>query len=292
MEPRFGRSFADVRIHTGEQAARSAESINAAAYTVGSDVVFGAHRYAPQTSEGRKLIAHELTHVVQQDGDATRISRTANPVTFNCPANTNGAPASPFSDIDTVDRNAQGLAEATSIFATLSAIFDPTTGFGSFDTAYRDRFGPPTQVGTKFRNRFTGKLHATAQEAAQLEVALIGDRLERISTFLAGAIRYTCRPTGVAFNHSNCTSRCSASDVAFTCVPVDLRRIEICPAFWGLAANQQAIGIIHEAGHMLFDFTVHGSGSAEQRGRNPECYASLVADSFGITPFDGRCPVI
>jgi hypothetical protein len=237
--------------------------------------------------------AFRLAHVVQHsDGDATRISRTANPASFNCPASANGAPASPFGDIDAVDRNAQGLATATSIFATLSAILDPTTGFGTFDSAYRDRFGPPTQVGTRFRNRFTGALLGTAREAAQQEVSMVADRLDRISTFLGGSIRYTCRAGGVAFNHSNCTSTCAAGDVAYTCAPIDLRRIEICPGFWGLAANQQAIAIIHEAGHMLFNFTAHGSGSLAQRGRNPECYASLVADSFGITPFDGRCPRI
>lgn len=293
MEPRFGQNFADVRIHTGEQAARSAAAIGAEAYTIGRDVVFGAGRHAPQSSEGRKLIAHELTHVVQQgESGAARISRTASPVTFNCPANSNNAPASPFGDIDAVDRNAQGLASATSIFATLSALFDPSTSGSTFDTAYRDRFGPPAPVGTKFRNRFTGRLLDSAQEAAQQEVTVVGNRLERIADFLGGPIRYTCHTGGVAFNHSNCTSTCSATDVAYSCVPNDLRRIEICPHFWDLASDRQAIGIIHEAGHMLFNFGGHGSASLAQRGNNPECYASLVADSFGIAPFDTRCPVI
>lgn len=66
MEPRFGHDFSRVRVHTDERAAQSARAVNALAYTVGRDVVFGAGQYAPQTSEGRKLIAHELTHTVQQ----------------------------------------------------------------------------------------------------------------------------------------------------------------------------------------------------------------------------------
>jgi hypothetical protein len=66
FEPRFGRNFGDVRIHTGERAASSAEAINAVAYTVGRDIVFGAGRYAPSTAAGKRLLAHELTHVVQQ----------------------------------------------------------------------------------------------------------------------------------------------------------------------------------------------------------------------------------
>jgi Domain of unknown function (DUF4157) len=66
MEPRFGHDFSQVRVHSGDRAAQSAEAVNALAYTVGRDVIFGAGRYAPETSEGRRLIAHELTHVVQQ----------------------------------------------------------------------------------------------------------------------------------------------------------------------------------------------------------------------------------
>jgi Domain of unknown function (DUF4157) len=67
MEPRFGRDFASVQIHTGQLAAQSAESVNAQAYTAGSHVVFGAGRYAPASREGQRLLAHELTHVVQQN---------------------------------------------------------------------------------------------------------------------------------------------------------------------------------------------------------------------------------
>jgi hypothetical protein len=66
LEPRFGHSFEDVRIHTDEQAAEAARSVDALAFTVGRDVVFGAGQYAPGTLNGKRLLAHELTHVVQQ----------------------------------------------------------------------------------------------------------------------------------------------------------------------------------------------------------------------------------
>src|SRR5829696_8406704 len=65
MEPRFGHDFGRVRVHTDTKAAESAQAVNALAYTVGHDVVFGADQYAPRTSEGRRLLAHELVHVVQ-----------------------------------------------------------------------------------------------------------------------------------------------------------------------------------------------------------------------------------
>ena len=66
MESAFGRSFGDVRIHTGDQASRSAEAVGANAYTVGSDVVFKSGHYDPGTPTGQRTLAHELTHVVQQ----------------------------------------------------------------------------------------------------------------------------------------------------------------------------------------------------------------------------------
>lgn len=66
FEPRFGHDFSRVRVHTDAKAAEAARSLNAKAYTVGRNVVFGAGQYAPGTSEGRMLMAHELTHVMQQ----------------------------------------------------------------------------------------------------------------------------------------------------------------------------------------------------------------------------------
>ena len=66
MESRLGHDFGDVRIHTDEGAAASAKSVGAQAYTVGTDVVFGAGRYDPGSPAGQKTLAHELTHVVQQ----------------------------------------------------------------------------------------------------------------------------------------------------------------------------------------------------------------------------------
>ncbi len=66
MESRFGHDFSRVRVHIDAKAGESARAVNALAYTVGPDVVFGAGQYAPRTSEGRRLLAHELAHVVQQ----------------------------------------------------------------------------------------------------------------------------------------------------------------------------------------------------------------------------------
>ncbi len=66
MEPRFGHDFSKVRVHTDERAVESAQAVDALAYTVGQDMVFSSGQYAPETGAGQQLLAHELTHVVQQ----------------------------------------------------------------------------------------------------------------------------------------------------------------------------------------------------------------------------------
>ena len=76
MEPRFSHDFSSVRVHSGAAAEQSAREVSAHAYTVGHDIVFGADRFATGTLEGRRLIAHELTHVVQQAGaEGVRMQR-------------------------------------------------------------------------------------------------------------------------------------------------------------------------------------------------------------------------
>jgi hypothetical protein len=79
MEPRFGHDFSRVRVHSGAAAEQSALDVNANAYTVGHNIVFGAGRFAPETHEGRRLLSHELTHVVQQTGHHSMIQRQQQP---------------------------------------------------------------------------------------------------------------------------------------------------------------------------------------------------------------------
>jgi Domain of unknown function (DUF4157)/Lysine-specific metallo-endopeptidase len=78
MEARFGQQFGDVRIHTDARAADSARAVHALAYTVGRNIVFGPERYTPDSYEGRKLLAHELAHVVQQS--EMGVVRTPRPI--------------------------------------------------------------------------------------------------------------------------------------------------------------------------------------------------------------------
>ncbi len=79
MEPRFAHDFSRVRVHTDSKAAESASAVNALAYTVGRYIVFGAGQYVRGTATGKRLLAHELTHTVQQERGAV-LARRPRPV--------------------------------------------------------------------------------------------------------------------------------------------------------------------------------------------------------------------
>ena len=73
FEPRFGYDFSDAQIHTNAQATELAWAVNARAYTVGQDIFFGSGQYAPGTTEGKRLLAHELVHTIQQKGISSHL---------------------------------------------------------------------------------------------------------------------------------------------------------------------------------------------------------------------------
>ncbi len=79
MEPRFGADFGEVRVHTGSEAAWLNRELKARAFTHQRDVYFGADEYKPESAEGKQLLAHELTHVIQQSQAAPAVQRQEKP---------------------------------------------------------------------------------------------------------------------------------------------------------------------------------------------------------------------
>jgi len=150
MERRFGHDFSQVRVHVEAAAERSARDVQARAYTVGRDVVFGAGQFTPATTDGRRLLAHELTHVVQQRG-AERVDRKAD---------TRAPTPGPADEDETLVADAAVVARA------------PEAGTGSGVLQRDFALEPP-------RPRATGRaLSAAAMQAAiafdQRVVAVIG----------------------------------------------------------------------------------------------------------------------
>ncbi len=111
MERRFGHDFSKVRIHTDSRAVESAQRLRARAYTVGNDIVFAAGQYHPESAGGRWLLAHELSHVVQQKESAGR----ADPVIRRQARN----PLQGLSTFETVDYRDEALVDAALIQSSL-----------------------------------------------------------------------------------------------------------------------------------------------------------------------------
>lgn len=113
MEPRFGQDFSHVRVHTGTAAEQSAQDVNAHAYTVGSDIVFGSGQYRPGTTAGDRLLAHEMTHVIQQGHAGGAIQRA--PVADAAPTTAQKDPAKSLVSQEERDANAKDVAIANSL---------------------------------------------------------------------------------------------------------------------------------------------------------------------------------
>ena len=108
FEPRFGRDLSGVRLHTDSRAADTAQALQARAFTVGHHIGFGAGHYAPHTGTGRRLLAHELTHVLQQTPAASEPSDAAAPIAVTQRAATpviSRAPLYPDNSCDSVKDN-------------------------------------------------------------------------------------------------------------------------------------------------------------------------------------------
>ncbi len=112
LEPQFGYDFSQVRIHTDDRAAESAQSLNAQAYTVGPDVVFGEGAYTPQSSTGQRLIAHELAHVVQQSSGPVAGSLMTQGVSVSQPSDTFEQAADQAADLAVSGSPAAAAAQA------------------------------------------------------------------------------------------------------------------------------------------------------------------------------------
>lgn len=95
FEPRFGHDFSRVRVHTDAAAEQSTRDVNAFAYTVGHDIVFGAGEFLPGTLVGRLLLAHELTHVVQQERSPVPVAMQLQPAPGRSPSPTQPTTAPP-----------------------------------------------------------------------------------------------------------------------------------------------------------------------------------------------------
>jgi peptidoglycan hydrolase-like protein with peptidoglycan-binding domain len=125
MERGFGRDFGDVRVHLDARAAESARAVRALAYTVGRDVVFGSRQFAPGTAAGDRLLAHELTHVIQQsDHRAERLQRQVSPASSHLQSPRFSPSAKLERCFEDTDRLGQGDPDTDAVKRIQQALID------------------------------------------------------------------------------------------------------------------------------------------------------------------------
>lgn len=301
FEPRFRRDFGHVRIHTGARAAESARSVNALAYTLGRNVVFGPGQYAPQTADGKRLLAHELTHVVQQQ-EGRHASSSINPLISSAPAKTVQRRVQFFVCNSADEANvaaAHGLPASVPV-STLRAVTD-TTSETAANWGHRAasllRVSPRSgTIRSAFHDAYAEFPEWVPPWFATLGVQwvdfgdLVAQRIQSVANILSGGwIQYYCWGSP-----ARCPE-CTDSPPAYDACSSFLGRYLIClgPGFWGLwgAGNtdHMALILLHEALHIYFGTTVAHTG----RSGNAFCYERFIAEANGrpIQPGDAAaCP--
>jgi hypothetical protein len=255
MEAAFGHDFTGVRVHTDARAASSAAEIGARAYTVGDHVVFGPGQHRPETSDGRRLLAHELAHVVQQSntsgggagesaleheadaaaestarGERTDVRGRADDGVHPKNGHTPQAPPQPRAPTQTeqglIDdaRRAAAIRTQTALHRT-GGIVPP---------------GPPGRIDSSLESRLA------ARRLAQVMFQWDDPNMEQVSEVVSSMVNFLTSGTTVMVapaNDPDCGNR--AAYVRGLRPPIVL-----CPAFFSDSPEQQIRTMIHEAAHL------------------------------------------
>ena len=178
MEPRLGHDFRRVRVHTGLKAAQSARSINAKAYTAGQSIVFDSDHYSPDTETGRHLLAHELTHVVQQQGGNQLILRKE---VYQRVARANRGSVTPGDWLD-VDRQEWEMASLHGFESSLS----PTNTFMRAVYYNTQHFRPKEYKTVRERHDYYDLISYVLERDRNTPAALKGIRFFHAATAVTG----------------------------------------------------------------------------------------------------------
>jgi hypothetical protein len=287
FEPRFGHDFSKVRLHTDSEAAESARSVNALAYTVGRDVVFGAAQYAPGTATGNALLAHELTHVVQQGG------RTQSGAAQRISSPSDGAER----EAESVGRAVSSGQVAPAVAAGPGGLFrlgaNPNCSKTEADSLHQGIYDArswlnkaiPQMGKSPLPDNVLGSLRRNFGAAYGVP-ANAPDIQSKLSTVLAalGKNQFSCATTATL---ADCASHCGASAVGSNASTI-CANMTLKP---GVDPVGRAGCVLHETFHAAFaDFTVdsysgwhgHSSSTSGYPGASPEknadSYTTLAID--------------
>lgn len=330
FEPRFGHDFSKVRIHTDAQASESARAVGAQAYTVGSDIVFGAHRHAPDDTAGRDLLAHELAHVVQQRLAAevmpTRISQPSDPGEahsaqmahaalsgerhaavvsgssspvlsrrviprlIHCTADSDGAPADPVAQLKTIVDQAEMMARVSASLLRFDAALT-RADMRPMDSVVDQAFDSRFGLPSEVGGGFMNRLTGAVRPTLSVATSEEMELTARRLGMIADEL-------GNGFIHYLCMTTtgsfggCNITDCSRDAWACpNVNAIFLCPGFWA-GGLPSSLLLIHETAHMIWESVIHGASGSGGNFRNAECYASFVADIFDVHRQDlvPECP--
>ncbi len=277
FEPRFGSDLGHVRIHTGSTANQSARNIDARAYTLGSDIVFGNGEYKPDSENGKQLIAHELAHVVQRGGDTfsaadtNSIYRRIRRENVSCERNGLRNPDLTGDEVvaalEAADADAIDLAQQaeTGLRDNLAAVRAGGAVDAAFDTILREELG------------------LTLTNAAQFGlIEQQANRFQRVrETLESGYLRYMCRgSTTTPISVIGCAPGPCGTEFASSC-PGN-RLLILCQLFWD-TPDQRSVTILHEPFHIWFSMLNHGTSVL--RRADSSCFESFALRVAGRAAF-------
>jgi hypothetical protein len=258
MEARFGHDFGAVKVHTGADAERGAASVNAAAFTVGGDIVFGAGRYTPESVPGFRLLAHELAHVVQNGVRPAPLSaqrlelgeiddpleKQADEAAGAALSGTLRPVASPAATPVRIRRapifNDQCNSWQRCIVRSAVAAAKPIV-----DTVIREL--GPLAAGTVTTGRIVDLFNVHFHTFSAAAATKVLERFRLIRAELDAGIRYLC------FDPTPDTCRGSGFVHAFTDCRTPGADVGLCSVFFVVGCASQVHDVIHELAHHFMD---------------------------------------
>lgn len=306
MESGFGRDFSDVRVHNNAQAAESAGKLDSLAYTVGNDIVFGPGRYAPHTGEGQRLVAHELTHTVQQDGaghvafDKIGVSQSgdaaeqeadaaANAVVSGglITAQPNGAtrvarqPKTPAAAQPPAPAAPAGPTWAACDPKEIPNLTGEVSEAGAWVQKAIDDLGSKEGIPAHTNNALSRYL---ATDATAIKATIIPHLRAILADLTMGATHFQCQ------TEQQCRAQFPGGANAYSGNPITL-----CPGYFDKAQIERITTLIHESGHnaglsgnvIEWQWPFPGLSEKDRLG-NTESYAAFVRSNrySSIAPYE------
>jgi hypothetical protein len=271
FEPHFGYDFSNVRIHADDRAAETARDINANAFTHGPHIIFGAGQYAPDSGQGRHLLAHELSHVVQQQA-ASQPSQIRRRVVdtnrFVTCRNTRSKAADTLRNAET---KAVSILQSAAYLIYLFLYF--YENYGRLISA--GTMAEPTFL-RDFRNLVWRRFRLDIKRpGARRFLRRLQNRFTRTARSITGEThRYICGAPGRE-PAGTCTTKRNQG-IAWTATGI--KKVELCDYFWGQTDDDKAETILHERFHYLYG----ALGDCEKPNRlNTICYEMFAAELAG-----------